>query len=73
MLYPAPETIGAALRTQDGCNVVYVSVGHRISLEAAVARILDLAPRYRLPEPQRQACMRRRKSGGSAPGGISLV
>jgi deoxyribonuclease V len=49
------ETIGAALRTRDGCNVVYVSVGHRIALESAVGRILDLAPRFRLPEPQRLA------------------
>jgi deoxyribonuclease V len=49
------ETIGAALRTQDGRSVVYVSVGHRISLEAAVRRILELAPRFRLPEPQRLA------------------
>jgi deoxyribonuclease V len=49
------ETVGAALRTQDGRNVVYVSVGHRISLDAAVRAVLELAPRFRLPEPQRLA------------------
>jgi deoxyribonuclease V len=49
------ETIGAALRTQDGRSVVYVSVGHRISLAAAIRVVLACAPRYRLPEPQRLA------------------
>lgn len=49
------ERVGAALRTRTGTNVVYVSVGHRISLAAAVRTVLALAPRYRLPEPQRLA------------------
>jgi deoxyribonuclease V len=49
------EAIGAALRTRDGCNVVYVSVGHRVSLESAISVVLACAPRYRLPEPQRLA------------------
>ncbi len=49
------ETIGAALRTQDGTNVVYVSIGHRITLAGAIRVVLACAPRYRLPEPQRLA------------------
>lgn len=49
------ETIGAALRTQDGRNVVYVSIGHRISLAGAVRVVLACAPKFRLPEPQRFA------------------
>lgn len=49
------ETIGAALRTQEGRGVVFVSVGHRISLKSALRWILRLAPRTRLPEPQRLA------------------
>lgn len=49
------ETVGAALRTRGGCNVVFVSTGHRISLESAISVVLDCAPRYRLPEPQRLA------------------
>jgi len=49
------ESIGAALRTRDGCNVVYVSTGHRISLKSAISVVLACAPRYRLPEPQRLA------------------
>ena len=49
------ETVGAALRTRDGCNVVYVSTGHRVALESAISVVLACAPRYRLPEPQRLA------------------
>jgi deoxyribonuclease V len=49
------ETVGAALRTRDACNVVYVSTGHRISLKSAISVVLACAPRYRLPEPQRLA------------------
>ena len=49
------ETIGAALRTRDGVRPIYVSTGHRVSLETAIRWILRLAPRYRLPEPIRAA------------------
>lgn len=54
-LVDADEVIGAALRTQDGVRPVYVSIGHRISLETACAWILRLSPRYRLPETTRAA------------------
>jgi deoxyribonuclease V len=49
------ETVGAALRTREGTKPLFVSVGHRISLATACAWILRLAPRYRQPEPIRQA------------------
>jgi deoxyribonuclease V len=49
------ETIGAVLRTQDGTKPVFVSIGHRLSLATACAKILRLSPFYRLPEPIRQA------------------
>lgn len=49
------ETIGMAVRTKEGTKPVYVSVGHRISLEAAVDLVLATARGYRLPEPTRQA------------------
>ncbi|WP_030157837.1 endonuclease V [Glycomyces sp. NRRL B-16210] len=49
------ETVGCALRTQDGVKPVYVSVGHRSTLETARGLVLELAPRYRLPEPIRAA------------------
>ncbi|SCE79430.1 Endonuclease V [Micromonospora chaiyaphumensis] len=43
------------LRTRDGVKPVFVSVGHRMSLENAVDRVLALTPRYRLPETTRTA------------------
>jgi hypothetical protein len=49
------EEIGAVLRTRDGVAPVYVSSGHRVSLETACAWVLRLAPRYRLPETTRIA------------------
>jgi deoxyribonuclease V len=49
------ELIGAALRTQDGVNPVFVSVGHRINLETAIEVVLRCTTGYRIPEPTRQA------------------
>jgi len=49
------EVIGAVLRTRDGVKPIYVSVGHKIGLEAAVRWVLRLAPRFRLAEPIRVA------------------
>ncbi|MGV9806084.1 deoxyribonuclease V [Micromonospora chersina] len=49
------EVVGRVLRTQDGVKPVFVSVGHRMSLDNAVDRVLALTPRYRLPETTRTA------------------
>ena len=49
------EVIGAALRTRTAVRPMYVSIGHRVSLETAMAYVLQLAPRYRLPETTRRA------------------
>lgn len=49
------ETVGAVLRTRTDVNPVYVSVGHRITLDEALALTLDCSPRYKIPEPTRQA------------------
>ncbi|MGW2559289.1 endonuclease V [Streptomyces sp. NPDC001514] len=49
------EEVGRALRTQAGVKPVYVSVGHRVSLDNACAHTLALAPRFRLPESTRRA------------------
>lgn len=49
------EVIGAVVRTRDGVQPVFVSVGHRVDLETAVALVLSCATRYRLPEPTRWA------------------
>ena len=49
------EMIGAALRTRPGTRVLYISVGHRISLTTALDYVLRCAPKYRLPETTRMA------------------
>ncbi|MFJ4835063.1 endonuclease V [Streptomyces sp. NPDC088747] len=49
------EEVGRALRTQHGVKPVFVSVGHRTSLDNACAHTLALTPRYRLPESTRRA------------------
>jgi deoxyribonuclease V len=49
------ETIGAALRTRAKVKPVYVSIGHRISLDSAVHWVLACCRGRRLPEPQRHA------------------
>lgn len=54
-LQDAGETIGAVLRTRVGVKPVYVSIGHRISLETAIDYVLRCTPRYRLPETTRLA------------------
>lgn len=49
------ETVGAVLRTRTDVNPVYVSIGHRLTLDGAVRLTLDCSPRYKIPEPTRQA------------------
>jgi len=49
--------IGAAVRTRNHVRSVFVSVGHRISLESAIRIVLECTPRYRFPEPLRAARM----------------
>ncbi|MBV9470934.1 MAG: deoxyribonuclease V [Abitibacteriaceae bacterium] len=49
------ETIGAALRTKDKVQPIYVSPGHLIDLEAAIQLTLQCNGGYRQPEPTRHA------------------
>ncbi|WP_046226777.1 deoxyribonuclease V [Paenibacillus dauci] len=49
------QQIRSLLRTQTDVKPVFVSVGHRNSLETANEWILRLTPRYRLPETTRMA------------------
>ena len=51
------KVVGLALRTRDHVKVVYVSVGHRVTLAEAERWALRAARFYRLPEPTRQAHM----------------
>ena len=64
---PAPEAgsqsalrldgrlIGTLVRTRSKVKPVFVSIGHKISLEAAVDLVLTCCHGYRLPEPTRLA------------------
>ncbi len=45
------EVLGTCLRTRTGVKPVYVSIGHRIDLDAAVKLVLACARGRRLPEP----------------------
>jgi deoxyribonuclease V len=49
------EVIGAALRTRSGVKPVFVSIGHKINLTAAIDLVLACCRGYRLPEPTRLA------------------
>ncbi len=49
------ETIGAALRTKNQVNLVFVSPGHLLDLETALTLTLQCDGGYRLPEPTRRA------------------
>ncbi|MFE0096586.1 endonuclease V, partial [Streptomyces sp. NPDC059015] len=49
------EVVGRALRTQSGVKPVFVSVGHRVSLDNACAHTLALSPDFRIPESTRRA------------------
>ena len=49
------EVIGAALRTKQGTKPVYVSIGHKVDLEAAIHWVLFCCRGHRIPEPTRLA------------------
>jgi deoxyribonuclease V len=49
------KQIGAVLRTKDRVKPVFVSQGHRVSLERAVDVVLQCTRSYRIPEPVRRA------------------
>jgi deoxyribonuclease V len=54
-LWDGDEIIGAVLRSRTGTRPLYISPGHRISLETAIDYVLRCTPKYRLPETTRQA------------------
>ncbi|MBA3902471.1 MAG: deoxyribonuclease V [Rhodocyclaceae bacterium] len=49
------ETIGAVLRTRKDVKPLYISIGHRVSLESALRWVMACLTRYRLPETTRWA------------------
>lgn len=54
-IYDKDETIGIALRTRTNVSVVYVSVGHKISLDSARKMTMSCCKGFRLPETTRYA------------------
>ncbi len=54
-LWHKGKKIGAVLRTRARVKPVFVSVGHRATLETACELVLRCTMRYRLPEPIRMA------------------
>ena len=49
------EVIGAEVITKSGTKPVYVSTGHKVSLERAIKTVMDCKGKYRIPEPIRRA------------------
>jgi deoxyribonuclease V len=49
------EIVGRVVRTRPGTKPLFVSVGHRCNLHAAVDLVLRCRTKYRLPEPTRLA------------------
>lgn len=54
-LYDRGEMVGAVLRSRAGVKPIYVSVGHRVSLERAIDWVMACTTRYRLPQTTRAA------------------
>ncbi|UCH49363.1 MAG: deoxyribonuclease V [Betaproteobacteria bacterium] len=49
------ETIGAVLRTRVKVKPLFISIGHRVSLQTALHYVMACVTRYRLPETTRWA------------------
>jgi deoxyribonuclease V len=49
------EIIGAVLRTRVKVKPVYISIGHKVSLDSAIDYVMRCTTRYRLPETTRLA------------------
>lgn len=62
------EIIGAALRTRVRTNPMFISPGHRISLETSLRYVLECGRGYRLPEPTRLADKLSKNNAWSEPG-----
>ncbi len=54
-LMDGAERIGAVLRSRSGVRPLYISSGHRISLQTAIDYVLACTTKYRLPETTRHA------------------
>ena len=55
LLRDGDEILGAVLRTRDAVHPIYVTQGHRISLQTAVKFVSAVLDGYRIPRPTRDA------------------
>ncbi|WP_114312804.1 endonuclease V [Thermus caldifontis] len=55
LLSPEGRPLGYAYRSRTGVKPLFISPGHRVGLEAALAFVRRLPTRFRLPEPLRLA------------------
>ncbi len=55
LIYDRDEVIGAALRTKNKVNPVFISPGHRINLDQSLEIIKQCITGYRIPDPTRKA------------------
>ncbi len=49
------ERVGTVLRTRENVNPIYVTQGHRMSLDSAVALVRQCLDGFRIPKPTREA------------------
>jgi deoxyribonuclease V len=49
------DVIGAVVRTRAGVRPIYVSIGHRVSLESAIHLVMAVSGPCRIPRPTRDA------------------
>ncbi|MBI1955856.1 MAG: endonuclease V [Acidobacteria bacterium] len=69
-LLDGKEKIGMVVRTRAGVRPVFVSCGHRVSLQTAVRLVLACCDGYRIPKPLRQAdqwVKQLRRAAGKVP------
>jgi deoxyribonuclease V len=55
LLLDGDDLIGACLRTKTAVRPLFISIGHRVSLNTALRIVLQCSTRWRLPEPLRRA------------------
>jgi deoxyribonuclease V len=49
------EEVGVVFRTRDQVRPIYVTIGHRVSLESAVRIVAQCVDGFRIPKPTREA------------------
>lgn len=59
------KLIGAVVRTKEKVKPIYVTIGHKISIQTAVKIVLECSTNYRIPEPLRHAQILARKTAAT--------